>query len=135
MTKLMVQKEICLSCFLTPNYWQMSGQTFFFLMPVCSEFCKIQKYNFSVFILIPKLHSRSYITKHGLIIYIAHMSPTLVLVSKKISELFKKPKKWNAHLVGIIGKGLLSDGNDSYVFWKRKYLVKTESVKTLFNLC
>ena len=63
---------------------------FFFLMPVCSEFCKIQKYNFSVLILIPTLHSRSY----GLIIYIAHMSPTLV--SKKISELFKKPKKWSA---------------------------------------
>ena len=100
---------------------------FFFLMPVCSEFCKIQKYNFSVLILIPTLHSRSY----GLIIYIAHMSPTLV--SKKISELFKKPKKWSAHFpVGIIGDRLLSDCNDWYVFWKRKYLVKSESVKTLF---
>ena len=30
------------------------------------------------------------------------MSPTLV--SKKISELFKKPKKWNAYLVGIVEK-------------------------------
>ena len=82
------------------------------------------------------LHSRSYtrpksMTRHGLIIYIAHMSPTLV--SKKISELFKKPKKWSAHFpVGIIGDRLLSDCNDWYVFWKRKYLVKSESVKTLF---
>ena len=88
---------------------------FFLLMPVCSEFCKIQKYNFSVLILIPKLHSRSY----GLIIYIAHMSPTLV--SKKISELFKKPKKWNAHFpVGIIGERLLPDCNDIICILKKK---------------
>ena len=118
----------------------------FFLMPVCL-FWGLQDTEIQLLCsYFYKLHSRSYtrpksMTRHGLIIYIAHMSPTLVLVCKKISELFKKPKKWNAHLVGIIGKGLLSDGNDWYVFWKRKYLVKTESVKTLFcnlnqfNLC
>ena len=140
MTELMVQKEICLSCFLTPNYWQMSGQTFFFLMPVCSEFCKIQKYYFSVLILIAKLHSRSYITKYGLIIYIAHMFSTLVLVSKQISVLFKKPKKWNGHfLVGIIWKRLLLESKSKYLMCtyfekENMYLVGRESVKTSANL-
>ena len=103
------KQEICLSCFLTPNYWQMSGQTFF--SNACL-FWVLQ--DTEIQLLCSYLHSWSYITKHGLIIYIAHMSPTLV--SKKISVLFKKPKKWNAHLVGINGKRLCR------VFWHVKLL-------------